>query len=440
MTPSNLGFLPISLEITEHALTFCHPRDVASFSQTCRRAWLLVYNNADQYLWRRLFLLYPFDDPRKTQCGFCEHTDFDWMTELRQRIRAETIARSARSTPEELLAALHVFLGVVRSAPPVTRGCERVPSSSLLWVVDVLQSTNMLQRPPFSQWPTCQTLARLRSYLALTLDEYDDEDEEGKQRMKLLRARSRGQVYDLSNYNRDNDWGPFMPRTGEADWFHIECVVNVISCNITELEGRFVDIRPPCGLGATRAYSAPHATTRPPYDWAGVEGNWRRFISFLDYRDFFDFNFHRRGNCMPFFEDTSILEATRLIELELHLISPYTLPNYYDLDRFPDSEDPKYPTLYFSGPSWGVHANETMVVGSVYMAHDGVVHWRFASVHEAHMQWRSEGLQIGGIASATGVVGTWIGAHHEHGDPVGPFWLWKVPDDHPSYIPDLIHF
>jgi hypothetical protein len=21
-------------------------------------------------------------------------------------------------------------------------------------------------------------------------------------------------------------------------------------------------------------------------------------------------------------------------------------------------------------------------------------------------------------------------------DPPGPFWLWKVPNDHPSYMPD----
>lgn len=82
--------------------------------------------------------------------------------------------------------------------------------------------------------------------------------------------------------------------------------------------------------------------------------------------------------------------------------------------------------------------------------------------------YSSEGVQIGGIASATGVVGIWTGAYHEYGrsssniqwkynldyayllgDPagkmqvalgdeshlltmlVGPFWLWKVPDDDP---------
>ncbi|KAF9243751.1 hypothetical protein BU15DRAFT_71875 [Melanogaster broomeanus] len=442
MAPSNLGFLPIPLEITEQALILCHPRDVASFSQTCRKARLLVYNKTDQYIWRQLFLFYPFDDPRKTQHGLCEDIDFDWMTELQQRVYAETVARAARSTPEELLAALQIFLHVVQSAPPVTRGSERVPSPSLLWVMDVLESTNMLQLPPFPHLHTCQTLARLRSYLALTLDDIDDEDGEGKQRMRSMRTRSRCQVYDLSNYNKDNDWGPFMPKSGEPDWFHVECIMNVISFNLAELPGGPMDARPPCGLEATRAYSAPHATTRSPRDWAGVEGNWRRFVSFMDYRDLHAFNFSTRGNRIrdgSFFEEATFAEATRLIELKLHLIGPDAIPNYCTIDRFPDSEDTRYPTLHFSGSSWGIHGNEATVVGSVYMAGDGVVRWRFASVHEAHVQWSSEGVQIGGIASATGVVGSWTGAHHEHSDPVGPFWLWKVSDDYPSAIQALLH-
>ncbi|KAF8139884.1 hypothetical protein EV363DRAFT_315309 [Boletus edulis] len=58
-----------------------------------------------------------------------------------------------------------------------------------------------------------------------------------------------------------------------------------------------------------------------------------------------------------------------------------------------------------------------------------------------------------------GVVGAWAGAHRERGrspsiyngntdlhsesaclsgDPAGPFWLWKVPDDHPTSVRALI--
>lgn len=81
-----------------------------------------------------------------------------------------------------------------------------------------------------------------------------------------------------------------------------------------------------------------------------------------------------------FFEDPQFSEATRLIELKLHLISPDAVPRYYTLDRFPSSKDTEHPTLYFSGSSHGIHGREATIVGSVYMADDGVVRWRFVSL------------------------------------------------------------
>lgn len=281
MSVSNLAFWSLPTEIVEQALALCHPRDVASFAQTCRAARSLVYNTTDQHLWRQLFLLFPFDDPRKTSQGF-QDIQFDWKTKLQYRVHAEMIARSAQSTPKDLHAALVFLLGAVRSASPVMPGYENVPSCSLAWVMDILKSTNILQLPTLTRRYTHQTLARLRSYLALTLDKYDDE--EGKSRMKLMRTWSRCRVYDLSSYNKDNDWGPFIPETGEVHWFHVECIMNVITFNLADPLWHFLDAKPPCGLEATRAYSAPHATTLAPHDWAGVEGNWRRVVSFMDYR------------------------------------------------------------------------------------------------------------------------------------------------------------
>jgi len=70
------------------------------------------------------------------------------------------------------------------------------------------------------------------------------------------------------------------------------------------------------------------------------------------------------------------------------------------------------------------------------MGDDGVVRWRFASIYDGHTQWSSEGIQVGNVGSAAGIIGSWTGATHDHGDPVGPFWLWKVPDDHPSHMAD----
>ena len=283
MSPSNIGFWSVPTEIVEQALAFCRPCDVASFAQTCRAARLLVNDTTDQYLWRQLFLLFPFDDPRKTREGFRKDLEFDWKTELQRRVHAELIARNARSTSEDLQAALVTFLDVVRSALPVLQGCECVPSSNIRWVTDVLASTNMLQLPPFTERLTSQTLACFRSHLALTPNDCADE-EEVNSRMPSMRTSSRCRVYDLSQYNRLSDWGPFVPKTGEVDWSHVECIMNVITFNLMDHSRHFRDARPPCGLEATRAYSAPHSTTLAPHDWAGVEGNWRRIVSFMDYR------------------------------------------------------------------------------------------------------------------------------------------------------------
>ena len=49
---------------------------------------------------------------------------------------------------------------------------------------------------------------------------------------------------------------------------------------------------------------------------------------------------------------------------------------------------------------------------------------------------RSEGIQVGSVASAMGVIGTWTGESHTEHDPVGKYFrlgwylrsftLWKV--------------
>ena len=272
---------PIPTEIAEQVLSLCHPRDVASFAQTCRTAWSLANGSTDQHLWRQLFLLFPFDDPRKTRQGVRNDILFDWKAELQRRMYAEAVTRCDRSTPEDLHAALAILLGVVHSASPVVLGYEDIPSTNLQWVMDILESTNILQSPSFTHLYTSQTLACLRTYLALTLDKYDND--EGRSRMKSMRTRSRRQVYDLDNYSRDNDWGPFISGARDVNWFHVECSVNIIALNFSD-PNRFQDARPPRGLEATRAYSAPNATTLSPHDWAGVEGNWCRIVSFMDHR------------------------------------------------------------------------------------------------------------------------------------------------------------
>lgn len=118
-------------ELIERTLSLCHPRGVAAFSQTCHRAYILVYPSSDQYLWRALFLGYPFDDPRlSTGSAFSSShpkVKVDWRVKLQRRVRAEQIARrdgDRREFVDVLLECIH------EAAPYALNVLARVRASS----------------------------------------------------------------------------------------------------------------------------------------------------------------------------------------------------------------------------------------------------------------------------------------------------------------------
>lgn len=275
-------FLQIPPEVTEHALTFLPPRDVANFSQTCQLAHCLVYGAPDQYLWRQLFLGHPFDDPRKSLDYVDSYVSYNWRGELQRRIRAELVAYNAKKRPGEQSFSLETFISTILDASPVQAGVEQGQSGSLQWVTRILCETRILEATFKSlEANDVQLISRLRALLSLSLDKAGDA--KTRERLKTLRTNSRCYVYDLRNYRRDNEYGPFL-RNGKTNWIHAEAIVNVVQMNLDNLPGIWVDTRPPVGLEATRAYSVTGALTRAPDDWACVEGTWRRYVCFMDYR------------------------------------------------------------------------------------------------------------------------------------------------------------
>jgi hypothetical protein len=46
--------------------------------------------------------------------------------------------------------------------------------------------------------------------------------------------------------------------------------------------------------------------------------------------------------------------------------------------------------------------------GSVRLTPEGEVRWTSVSIFHGQERWRSEGIQVGGVRSARGVVGTWF--------------------------------
>ncbi|KAI0296774.1 hypothetical protein B0F90DRAFT_1927184 [Multifurca ochricompacta] len=152
------------------------------------------------------------------------------------------------------------------------------------------------------------------------------------------------------------------------------------------------------------------------WDWAGVEGQWRRCVCWLDYRDLLG------NNAQPLsrrFSNPALYEVMRIIPLTLR-ITHYT--------RAPPAW-PGRPTIHVSG-NWHTSTSPpelARVRGTVEMTASGDVRWTLVSFREdGEGEWASEGVQLGGRGSAMGVIGMWTGAEHEPSDPLGPFWAWKV--------------
>ena len=101
---------------------------------------------------------------------------------------------------------------------------------------------------------------------------------------KAMRTASRCFVYDLRKYKEENEWGPFLKnQVGKVSWVHIDHIIKVVTMNLEDIVQLWSRMRPPAGLTAVRPYSAP-GTDKTKKDWAGVEGNWYRYVCFMDYR------------------------------------------------------------------------------------------------------------------------------------------------------------
>ncbi|EXF80430.1 F-box domain-containing protein [Colletotrichum fioriniae PJ7] len=66
------------------------------------------------------------------------------------------------------------------------------------------------------------------------------------------------------------------------------------------------------------------------------------------------------------------------------------------------------------------------------MTKEGEVRWTTFSVFNGHARWRSEGIQIGGVGSARGVMGHWFDTDYDPHGPCGPSAYFKVSDRAPG--------
>lgn len=127
-----------------------------------------------------------------------------------------------------------------------------------------------------------------------------------------------------------------------------------------------------------------------------------------DFHDLFAYNFTSPDtDALPSSSPRPPLntnEAIRLISMEVRPTS--TSP--------PGPEDgQELPVVHFEGTAksmhtqWDPNAN-SRIRGSVRLTKEGEVRWMSVSVYGGEERWASEGIQVGGLRSARGVLGHWF--------------------------------
>ncbi|VDC01971.1 unnamed protein product [Peniophora sp. CBMAI 1063] len=419
--PASLFSLPP--ELIEHLISFFTGAEIAAFAGTNRALHELIAED-NTHLWRALYLAQPYDDP--LELGLIDDVaDFSWAATYKIRYTAENSKSQVRPVVDGIIHT-------VRTAPRYSAHS----SADMTWATQlILRNAHMFR--DFGEDAVARALSdtdretedrrlRVRAHFPLSLTS------PLREVFNKQRQAARTYIYDMRNYTKDRQYGPFKDDFEDAvNWEHVDKIVTVVAANLRDFGATWPQpLQPPLlvhGAEALREGSVDmfrnddEEVESNPLDWAGVEGEWMRVVCFCDYRDLFQFN---AGSRNQDFFDEDFEEATRLLRMHMHVT---------DIDESIPSADPKRPTLRIVGSMRGLSAMEhsdRTVRGYVTVMPGGDIRWSFqVSIHHGEEQWSSEAVQLGGAASAAGLVGIWTGAHHNHGDPAGPFWAFKVNED-----------
>ncbi|KAB5572510.1 hypothetical protein GE09DRAFT_1099789 [Coniochaeta sp. 2T2.1] len=365
-------------EILHNILSHVEPEDTGYIRQTCR--YLLTFIDGNRALFRELYYR-TLDEPPTT--------DLDWEKEIRDYVRLRHICLShggldknkvdpvnhhynhTRAASSELpfvhdvttrLLSRSARSGPSRPARSVTHAPSRNAALLAEFFADEGNRTAFLsrsfiferargERKDFSDppRPEHQMSAHLHCLYGMPLLKH------GRTRSSRMYPFACSKVYDLREYTEHTHWGPFMGDGSlRVDWEKVEAILLVLRSNIKNKsldsfsifshfwdkpfagpwEGSYIPWPP----AAEREEEQSELERRDPYD---VSGTWLRVVCFLDYNDFFSYNFPI-GDEIPDNVPRPALdtfEATRLILMKIH-VTDITDPEEGDGDG---------PVVHFKG-------------------------------------------------------------------------------------------
>ncbi|RMD41048.1 hypothetical protein DV735_g4084, partial [Chaetothyriales sp. CBS 134920] len=455
MASSSAHLLRQPPEVLHVILTAVEPRDLARLSQTCRELRDSIAN--DLLLWKRQYLQH-FDCPASHIED--ETADSFWQTQLQDLVTVDRILSSGNtslkneeSSLEKIYAAAMTLLTEATSKPDknsafLARHFARESNiAAFLARSSLFASARYPSNTPASSFSLRQASAKLFVYYGLEIEPHSFSVSAG--RATAIHPFARSRVYDLRRYTPANHWGPFFDDGSDGiDWEKVQCILIVILYNLrlsrcAQYNHRLCN-SPFHGLAPKSFTSVPLNRKTDPY---GVTGTWMRIVCFLDYSDLYRFNFESpplpESEARPPIETR---EALRLIRLQLH-VTKIEWPDDDDSNEHTNEDNiaRNRPIVHFEGSSksthvpWDPNANST-IRGTVRTTRTGDIRWTTLSVFQGEERWRSESIQIGGIRSGRGAIGTWFDKDYDHHGPVGPTYFWKrisrLQIDHSSVTTD----